>query len=313
MGISTGIAWTDHTFNPWMGCQRVSPGCEHCYAETFVTGRMRLPVWGPPKTTERKRTKTPWKDVLAWDRAAARDGVRRKVFCSSLADIFEDHPQVGPWRDEALALLAGCVNLVQLLTKRPQNIRGMVPPAWLAPGGWPEHVWIGTTVEDQKRAQERIDHLLRVPAAVRFLSCEPLLEAVDLDPPRCQHCGRYDVELADDGATPLCPHCSEPGECGTEMCFGSWLDGCASPTHPGINWLIVGGESGVGARPFHVEWARAVVAQCHDACVPVFVKQMGDNAMMGGAPLRLRAHHGADPAEWPEDLRVQQFPETEVG
>lgn len=312
MGVITGIAWTDHTFNPWMGCQRVSPGCEHCYAEAFVTGRMRLPVWGPPKTTERKRTKQPWKDVLAWDRAAGRDGVRRKVFCSSLADIFEDHPQVAPWRDEALALLAGCTNLdVQLLTKRPQNIRGMVPPAWLAPGGWPKHLWVGTTVEDQRRAEERIDHLLRVPAWVRFLSCEPLLEEVDLDPPRCQHCGRYDVVLADDGATPLCPHCSEPGECGTEMCFGSWLDGDAGPTRPGINWVIVGGESGPGARPFDLAWARKIAGQCREAGVAAFVKQLGAYAVIGGEghgrwPTRDRA--GADPDEWPEDLRVQEFP-----
>ena len=187
MGRETGIAWCDHTANFWMGCQRVSPGCEHCYAEALVTKRMRLPVWGPPSTTERKRTLSAWRDVPAWDRAAKRDGVRRRLFVSSLADIFEEHPQVAPWRAEALALLERCTSLdVLLLTKRPQNIRAMVPPAWL--DAWPAHVWIGTTVEDQKRAEDRIPELLRVPARVRFLSCEPLLEEVDLDPPTCPRC-----------------------------------------------------------------------------------------------------------------------------
>lgn len=309
MGENTGISWTDHTFNPFIGCQKVSPACEKCYAEAFVTGRMRLPVWGPAKTTERKRTTTPWKELPRWNRAAARDGVRRKVFCASLADIFEDHPQVGPWRDEALALLASCTSLdVQLLTKRPENIRRMVPAAWLAPGGWPKHIWVGTTVEDQRRGQERVRHLLRVPAAVRFLSCEPLLEEVDLDPPVCQHCGRYDVVLADDGATPLCQHCSEPDH-GTEMCFGAWLSADASETQPGINWVICGGESGPGARPFDIAWARKIVAQCREAEVPAFVKQMGDNPVLFGVRMDY-GRHGADPSVWPEDLRVQQFPEV---
>lgn len=136
MGEQTGISWTHHTANFWMGCQRVSPGCEHCYAETLVTGRMSLPVWGPPSTTERKRTKGAWKDVLRWNRAAKKEGVRRRMFVSSLSDIFEAHPMVAPWRAEALDLLAQCDGLdVQLLTKRPENIRAMVPPAWLS--SWP--------------------------------------------------------------------------------------------------------------------------------------------------------------------------------
>lgn len=138
MGERTGIAWTDHTFNPWWGCQRVSPGCEHCYAEALAVTRRKLPVWGPPKTTERKLTKGPWNDLLKWNKAAVRDGVRRRVFCASMADVFEDAPQVEQWRAQALALLAHCDGLdVQLLTKRPENIRRMVPPAWLE--SWPGH------------------------------------------------------------------------------------------------------------------------------------------------------------------------------
>lgn len=316
MGKETGIAWCDHTANFWMGCARVSPGCEQCYAESFVTKRMRLPVWGPPSTTERKRTRSAWRDVPAWDRAAKRDGVRRRLFVSSLADIFEDHPQVAPWRAEALALLERCTSSdVLLLTKRPQNIRAMVPPAWL--DAWPAHVWIGTTVEDQKRADDRIPELLKVPARVRFLSCEPLLEAVDLEAA---------FAVYDRHGEPSGPRCNADGS-------------------PAISWVIVGGESGPGARPFALEWARDIVAQCREAGVAVFVKQMGDNAIDSDVvevlnhdgtsvayrrpssdPDKLLAEArsrgrvlrpmcvtglgraGADPSLWPEDLRVQEFP-----
>jgi protein gp37 len=187
-----------------MGCQKVSPGCENCYAEKLVTGRMQLPVWGPPKTTKRQRTSAAtWKLPARWHRAALRAGVRRRVFVASLADVFEDHPDLVPWRAEALAILAQCTALdVQLLTKRPENVVRMVPPAWLE--HWPRHVWIGCTVEDQRRADERIPELLKVPAAVRFLSCEPLLEPVKLEPwlasgTACPECGGYGEDVSSRG------------------------------------------------------------------------------------------------------------------
>lgn len=313
MGQTTGISWTHHTANFWIGCQKVSPGCEHCYAEHDTPTRTRrakgLELWGPPKTTPRDRTKGAWKDVLKWNRDAERDGVRRRLFVSSLADIFEDHPMVAPWRAEALALLESCTSLdVQLLTKRPQNIRAMVPSAWLT--SWPAHVWVGCTVEDQKRAAERIPHLLAVPARVRFLSCEPLLEAVDLR--------AYLGGMARHGREGHAAHCD-----------GSCFD------LPSVQWVIVGGESGPDARPFAVEWARSIVAQCRAAGVPAFMKQMGDRPTttlagrevwpthspdgsgaqfsgdgFGTYLVRGLAHHGADPAEWPEDLRIQRFPEV---
>lgn len=292
MAELTGISWTDHTANFWWGCQRVSPGCEHCYAETLAVVRRKLPVWGPPSTTERQRMKGVWRDVAKWNASARADGVRRKVFVSSMADVFEAHPQVAPWRAEALDLLAQCDGLdVQLLTKRPENIRAMVPPAWLE--SWPAHVWVGTTVEDQKRAEQRIPHLLSVPAAVRFLSCEPLLEAVNL---------RRAL-----GGMPLHEEEGHAANC-DGACFEA----------PRIGWVIVGGESGPGARPFDLAWARSIVAQCDAAGVPVFVKQMGDapretvrDEVYGldrSRPVRFRAHHGADPSEWPADLRRQSFP-----
>ena len=317
MGQETGIAWTHHTANFWMGCQRVSPGCEHCYAETLVTGRMGLPVWGPASTTERKRAKGVWRDVPAWNRAALRDGVRRRVFVSSLADIFEEHPQVAPWRAEALALLEQCTALdVQLLTKRPENIMSMVPAHWRT--AWPSHVWVGTTVEDQKRAEQRIPHLLMVPARVRFLSCEPLIEAVNLTRVVARRIpGVIPGEVVIDGLRGWCG--SSPDE--------------DTPAARGLQWVIVGGESGHDARTFDVAWARSIVFDCREAGVPVFVKQMGDRPTttlpptevwpthcptgkgaqfhgdgFGNYRVRGLAHHGANPSEWPPELRVQEFP-----
>jgi protein gp37 len=293
MGETTGIAWTDHTWNPWMGCQKVSPGCTNCYAEALVTTRMRLPVWGPAASTERKRTSAAtWKNLGTWDRAAARDGVRRRVFVSSLADVFEDHPALAPWRAEALDLLANVKHMdVQLLTKRPQNILSMVPSAWRA--AWPRHIWVGTTVEDQERAERRVAWLNMVPAAVRFLSCEPLLGPLDLTNGPSN---RWSVPTRVVGGKPA--EWSDPGE--------KFIP---------VDWVIVGGESGAGARPFDLAWARSIVQQCAESGVPAFVKQMGDHAVAldrRGALSRLSylAHHGAAPSEWPESLRVQQFPEV---
>lgn len=305
MGSKTGIAWTDHTFNSHMGCQRISPACGGakgvggCYAEALVTGRMgynatsadprrRLTLWGPPSASTRVRTSAAnWRNPPAWDAAAKRDGVRRRVFCASLADVFEDHPDLPAVRADLWPLVERCDGLDwQLLTKRPENIARMVPPAWLK--DWPEHVWIGTTVEDRKRADERIEHLRAIPAALRFLSVEPLLE------------DHGELDLRD------------------------------------IGWVIVGGESGPGARPFDLAWARSIVAQCRDAGVACFVKQMGDNPVetvrvcpqhpddvgcgdhcklhrFVTEPVKFHAHAGQNSDEWPEDLQVQEFPEVSRG
>lgn len=178
MGRHTTIEWTDRTFNPWQGCRRVSPGCEHCYAEArdvrFDGGKH----WGP-RGERRVTSAANWRQPIQWNREAKAIGVRDRVFCASLADVFEDRRDL----DEPRALLWGVILATPhldwlLLTKRPQNVRGMVPSAWR--DAWPRNVWIGTTVEDQKRADERIPVLLTIPAPVRFLSMEPLLERVDL-------------------------------------------------------------------------------------------------------------------------------------
>ena len=323
MGQETKISWTHHTANFWWGCQRVSPGCEHCYAEHLAVVRRKLPVWGPPSTTKRERKKGVWTEVPKWNQAAREAGVRRRMFVSSMADIFEDHPDVTQWRADALALLETCTNLdVQLLTKRPQNIMQMVPASWHT--AWPKHIWAGTTVEDKRRAHERIPHLLRVPAAVRFLSCEPLLESVDLTMLRVGE--QFDAEGADFY---------------NALAGRSYWDNGDTGIHgPRIHQVIVGGESGSDARPFHVEWARDLLRQCRAAGVAAFCKQFGDNVRtrldaedgwwspdmewphhncgtgrvqfhgdgFGNYQITGLSRAGADPEEWPREFRVQQFP-----
>jgi len=264
MSANTNIEWTDHTFNPWIGCTKVSPGCAHCYAETLDRNRYsktlggatkELPIfhWGPG--APRIRTKT-WKDPVTWNRQAAAslsgDGpiVSPRVFCASLADWLD--PEVpAVWLAELLELIWRTPHLDwQLLTKRPQLWRERVQSAhnaalffkpefcvWLSDwldGTPPANVWIGTTTEDQTRADERIPAVLEIPARVRFLSCEPLLSPVDL------------------------------------------ASACGGVVSVRLDWVIVGGESGPGARPMHVEWARSLEDQCAQAGVAFFFKQWGD-------------------------------------
>lgn len=159
-----------------MGCVNVSEGCRNCYAETLTRNRMGLKLWG--KDGRRQVTKT-WRDPVKWSRNAAAAGVRERVFCASLCDVFEHHPTANEARPALWRLIDSCRSLDwQLLTKRPENIVSMLPADW--GGGWP-HVWLGTSIEDM-RVAKRADHLRGVPAAVRFVSYEPALGSVaDLD------------------------------------------------------------------------------------------------------------------------------------
>lgn len=175
MSEETLIAWTDHTFNPWMGCVKVSAGCANCYAERLTHDRMGLRLWGP--NSDRQVTKAPWKNVRTWNAAAKRDAVRRRVFCASLCDVFEDHPTANATRPALWDLIRECASLDwQLLTKRPQRIAANLPADW-GHEGWP-HVWLGTSVEDM-RVADRVDHLRGIPAVVRFISYEPALGPLD--------------------------------------------------------------------------------------------------------------------------------------
>jgi len=327
MGATTEIAWTDHTFNIVWGCAKVSEACKNCYAEAFAK-RTGHNVWGAGADRRILSDKN-WNEPRKWNAAAKALGVRKRVFCSSMADVFEDHTTVASQRERLWPLIAATPWLDwQLLTKRPENMVTMVPTLWKR-DGWPDNVWAGTTAENQERLDERIEHLLAVPAAIRFLSCEPLLGPLNLDPPRCQHCYPHDeIEFSEDGE-PWCMRCD------SEPCHGIYLDPCADREQCGVNWVIVGGESGPGARPFDLAWARSLLKQCADAAVPAFFKQAGRLVVdserkagvfaegdkrsvraaselgIAGTPPNLVAlwnPKGGDLGELPADLHVRQFP-----
>jgi protein gp37 len=255
MGQNSKIEWTHHTFNPWRGCTKVSEGCQHCYAET-MSGRnpSTLGVWGP-KGTRVVAAEAYWRQPAKWNAEAKEAGERRRVFCASLADVFEGEESMpGASVDaveEARARLWQIITCTPhldwlLLTKRPRNIMHMVPHWWKTAIGFPRNVWIGVSVENQAAADERIPHLAKVPAYVTFLSCEPLLGLVDIS--------KY-------------------------LTCQSYLHGQVMPcTCTLVNWVIVGGESGGKARPMHPHWARSLQEQCQDAGVPFLFKQWGEFA-----------------------------------
>lgn len=241
MSANTSIEWTDHTFNPWWGCAKVSPGCVHCYAETWAKRTGHGGTWGA-KGERRKFGEKHWAEPLKWNRQAEAEGRSQRVFCASMADVFEDHPALPEERERLWRLIEDTPHLDwQLLTKRPENIARMIPPSWLEEPR--ENVWYGTSVATQEWADKRIPVLLHTPAAVRFISAEPLLGPVDL------------------GYREPCDHPRRP--C---LDIGCWR---------ALDWVICGGESGPGARPMHPDWARSLRDQCVAAGVPYFFKQWG--------------------------------------
>lgn len=278
MGRETGIGWTHHTFNPWRGCTKVSPGCAHCYAEVLSKRNPKvLGEWGPGGQRA-IAAEVYWDQPLKWDRAAKAAGERRRVFCMSLGDVMEDRPELRPHRARLFALIQKCRNLDWLLlTKRPENFSCFLPWAFAGdavrrPGVvWPQ-IWLGVSVEDQQRADERIPLLLKMPATIRFLSCEPLLGPIDLR--------RY-----------------LPRRMALSELPGSALnDGATEGRTPGIDWVIAGGESGAGARPMHPDWARSLRDQCQAAGVPYFFKQWGEWEPIGAdkAATHIRIWPGRD-------------------
>lgn len=285
----SAIEWTDSTFNPWIGCTKVGPGCDHCYAEALMDTRYRKAEWGAGKPRVHT-SRTNWKMPERWNRVPffACDGcgwrgedvtcpngctinplpARRRVFCASLADVFDNEVPTH-WRVDLWALIDATPNLDWLiLTKRV----GLVAP-WVQLHGWPANAWLGATVVNQDEADRDVPKLLATRGPrVRFLSCEPLLDALDLNPPICQECLGRDVVRGADG-TPWCADCDD-----SEMCFGMWLD----PLNGGISWVIAGGESGSGARPMHPDWARSLRDQCAAEGVPFLFKQWGEWWPAGG-------------------------------
>lgn len=249
MSYNSKIEWTEHTFNPWHGCAKVSPGCKHCYAET-LTNRWGGDYWGI-HSPRKFMSDSYWRKPLEWNRKAAAAGRRDRVFCASMADVFERHPikEINEQMNEARSALWRLIEETDyliwlLLTKRPINAIEMTPVSWLQ--GWPANVCIMTSVEDQERADERIPTILQVPAMYRGLSVEPLLKPIDLS-----------------------KWLSPPEWYGEAFGYGS------------IDWVIVGGESGPGARPMHPEWALSIRDQCQASRTPFFFKQWGEWVMGG--------------------------------
>lgn len=179
MGENSKIEWTDHTFNPWIGCQKVSPGCDHCYAEALMDTRWGKVEWGPHG--ERKRTSDAnWKLPLRWAKAARGSGPRPRVFCASLADVF-DNQVPAEWRSDLFALIEDTPELDWLLlTKRPENISKMLWPKW--DHALPRNIWLGITAENQESFDRRWRILRDLPAAVTFVSMEPLLGPIFFRP-----------------------------------------------------------------------------------------------------------------------------------
>ncbi len=234
-----------YSYNPWWGCLKVSEGCANCYAETFAR-RTGHSIWGPAATTQRRTFgEKHWQEPLKWNADAVKAGERRRVFCASMADVFEDHPQLHTERALLWILIEQTPALDWLLlTKRPENIADMVPSRWRA-DGYPRNAWVGTSVENQAAAEKRIPVLATIPSEVRFLSCEPLLGPVDLTPWMGE---REWTQVA-------------PGVCTRQG--------------PLVDWIICGGESGPRARPMHHDWACSLRDQCQAAGIAFFMKQMG--------------------------------------
>lgn len=287
MGAESAIEWTHATFNPWWGCVKVSPACKHCYAESFAK-RVGQRVWGG--TQRRFFGEKHWAEPIKWNAAALGAGERRRVFCASMADVFEhiEHGhKIDSERERLWALIERTPQLDWLLlTKRPQNIMQMIPEIWRK--GLPTNIWCGTTVENQEMADERIPELLRVPARVRFLSCEPLLGPVSLT-----HVTTYAYGSTSHHTNVL------NGE--TLECMYDGGAGISLNENRRIHWVICGGESGAGARPMQAEWARKLRDQCQTYGAAFHFKQWGEYDASGLVKLGKRnAGRHLDGRTWDE-------------
>ncbi len=293
--MSTGIEWTDETWNPTRGCSRVSPGCVNCYAERTAMRQIHdgykglvhiangHPAWtGVVRVMKGKTLEAP----LHWRKP-------RRVFVNSMSDLFHEAIPFEAIDEIFTVMVAASQHTYQILTKRADRMLEYFRSGRHDGGNGPDRatyhldgkIWLGVSVENQKYADERIPLLLQAPAAVRFVSYEPALGPVDFN--------RY---------------------------VATFAMNAKGDYHTGLDWIIVGGESGPGARPFDVAWARNIVKQCKAANVACFVKQLGAYPVESWAgtngvnvmPKTLLDRKGGDPSEWPEDLRMREFPSAGV-
>ncbi len=298
MSDKTGIAWTNATWNPVTGCTKVSQGCKHCYAER-EWGRLSA---NPKATTYYGREFT---DIQCHPDRLTEGPIRwrkpRMIFVNSMSDLF--HEKV-PFEfiDEVFEVInCSPMHTFQILTKRPERMleyfqRSEI--AWAVDDGPLDNVWLGVSVEDQVTADERIPLLLQTPAAVRWVSAEPLLNKIDLTHLELDPFNYYNALTGD-----------------TIM-----LDRTIIPMENTLSWVVAGGESGNAARALDARFLYALVSQCKDAGTPIFVKQLGyrfmdlDNAFYGAGiqtvdgKAKMVNRAGADLNEWPEGLRVREWP-----
>ncbi|WP_337846889.1 phage Gp37/Gp68 family protein [Sphingomonas sp.] len=263
----TSISWADLTFNPWIGCTKVSPACDNCYAETLATNRLGI-AWGPHADRRRTAAST-WAKPRRWNRIAAAAGVQLRVFCASLADIFDN--QVPPeWRADLWQLIEATPNLTwMLLTKRPQNVARMLPRSVFPDRERiPANIAIGTTVEDQEHADQRLWPLACIAEVTgwpHFISGEPLLGSLDLARVKIPgtQAGQFNALTGHVAAAAI------------HARGGSAMLGRTDPVPP-LKLVITGGESGTSARPSHPDWFRELRDQCATTGIPFHFKQWGE-------------------------------------
>lgn len=340
----TSIEWTDSTWNPTKGCSRVSEGCRHCYAET-IAGRFSYPGQAFHGFALAGKPGSLWTGKVALTPSALDQPFHwkkpRKVFVNSMSDLFHEGLSDEQIASVFAVMIRAKHHTFQVLTKRAKRMRDTFA-GFRGRGFWmmvanmiddaegagahnaynrgripPQNVWLGVSVEDQQTADERITYLCDTPAAKRFVSYEPALGPVDFErwlyvPTICRSCGssrsHYDTNPKDLPVVGTCllgaPLTGEPGATRCTACQSLEVDDL-----PPLDWIIVGGESGQKARVFELAWARATRVQCMNANTACFVKQLGSNAWeQDGSRYRTKSSKGGDMAEWPEDLKVREFP-----
>ena len=261
MGENSRIEWTDHTFSPWWGCTPVSEGCENCYAAAWAN-RYGFDCFGKGKP-RRLFGKKHWTDPIRWDRKAREIGVKKKVFSGSMCDVFDEEAPEGS-RNALFGQVLNTPNLIWILcTKRPQNIPRMTPSYWWDVG-FPGNLWMLVTAENQARVDERVPLILKVPAKVRGVSIEPMVGPMDI-----KHLLPHPFNR--EPHSPWCEDCIGP-----HPSFDGWKQTREDNHGPFLDWVVLGFESGRGARPGHPDWARKVREDCQAAGVPFFFKQWGE-------------------------------------
>ncbi len=292
MSDKTGISWCDATWNPTVGCSRVSSGCKNCYA--FALHDKRHQAWKDGWEKAPPQYHKPFRELQLMSETRLMQPMKwkkpRRIFVNSVSDTFhEDVPELWIMKIWGVMALAAHQRFM-VFTKRPKRMREFLKATWPIPLA---NVMVGVSVENQATADERIPLLLDTPAAVHAVSYEPALGPVEFTPwLSCPACGYTRDEQDKHGDHYLCKSAIR----------GEPNGGLAL-----LDWIIVGGESGSGAREFHCGWAQAVVEDCKAAGVKVHVKQMGSNPYRGNEPWNLPGK-GGDMLAWPPALRVREWP-----